>query len=300
MSKTVGKENENKDRGRGNKLPNKTNESAKQDTTGERGWRFWAPIVVLIIAILLMVYFIFFFNKTENEGQGEEGSETGATVIENPNPDVPVTVDSSGSPVTTTTSATTVPGLDTQPPYPSELMRPDLHLPSTEPLVNPAPTEDRSGGGEGTGPAERNGSSRERAKHVVSRMFAMPVSADNSYRKAFEKIANEEGTDHAKSLEFRQWWEGGEDDHSLAWDVYSNDTEPSTLSTYILEEKQKQIQDNIVQVDMTVGQTIMKGKDYLRQPNFEMRVYMKYDKKQDAWLFHDYSFPNSEKVPTFY
>jgi len=288
-----------------------SNNEDKQNNDNEneddkRSWKSWLPIILMIIAIIIMVYFMFFRGEEEENIDNNAEETPTSTVIENKkdDPQSPGSQkdDEDGQPELTSsvpTSSTEVPGLAEQPPYPSELMHTEFLLPSTEPLTSPVPTTYR-------GPVidepylfGPDGAPQDKANHILSGMFSMKINPENNYKKAFDEIIKKEGTDRAKKLPFKQWWAGPADQHSLAWDVFTEGDKKATLSNYIINENMKHIRDNMVQVDMEVGQTIMVQGEYLRQPNFDFRMYLEYDPKR-GWLIDDYSFPDENKVPNFY
>ena len=288
------------------------NNEDKQNNDNEddkKSWKSWLPIILMIIAIIIMVYFIFFRGgEEENVDNNAEETPT-STVIENKtgDPQSPGSQqddedEEDGQPELTSsapTSSTGVPGLAEQPPFPTEYMQTELLLPSTEPLTNPVPTTYRGPVVDEPYLFGPDGAPQDKANHILSGMFSMKVEPGNNYKKAFDEIIKKEGTDRAKKLPFKQWWAGPADQHSLAWDVYTDANKKATLSNYVVNENMKHIRDNMVQIDMEVGQTIMVQGEYLRQPNFDFRMYLEYDPER-GWLIDDYSFPDENKVPNFY
>lgn len=273
-----------------------------------KSWKTWLPIALMIIAIIIMAYFMFFRNGTDKTAEENTEETPTSTVIQDktgePRSSTTQGQGDEGDMQVTSTAPTTseeVPGLAEQPPYPSELMHTEFLLPSTEPLTNPVPTTYRGPEVDEPYLFGPDGAPMDKAINIVSNMFSMQVKPENNYKKAFDEIIQKEGTERAKRLPFKQWWSGPADQHSIAWDVYANNpNKKSTLSNYILNEETKHIRDDMVQIDMEIGQTIMvQGGDYLRQPNFDFRMYMQYDPEK-GWLIDDYSFPNEDKVPTFY
>lgn len=286
------------------------NNEDKQNNDNEddkKSWKSWLPIILMIIAIIIMVYFMFFRGGEEEDVDNNAEETPTSTVIENKtddpqSPEAQQDDEEDGQQELTSsvpTSSTGVPGLAEQPPYPSELMHTEFLLPSTEPLTSPVPTTYRGPVVDEPYLFGPDGAPQDKANHILSEMFSMKVEPGNNYKKAFDEIIQKEGTDRAKKLPFKQWWAGPADQHSLAWDVYTDANKKATLSNYVVNENMKHIRDNMVQIDMEVGQTIMVQGEYLRQPNFDFRMYLEYDPER-GWLIDDYSFPDENKVPNFY